>query len=96
VITQLLLTEKEAVEALRISARKLRQARDAGTLRYVLIGRAVRYTPDDLKQFVDSLRQVKPPCPQEVHKRTGTGTRRSGKVIPFHRRNAPSARNDGL
>ena len=85
---QLLLTEDEAAEALRICARKLRAARQAGKLHYVLIGRAVRYTPEDLTAYIDSLRQVQPACSQPVQKRTGRASQRGGKIIPFHRRTA--------
>ncbi len=84
----MLLTEAEAAASLRICARKLREARQAGKLHYVLNGRAVRYTPDDLAAYIDSLRQVEPPCPAKVHKRTRSSARRSAQIIPFHRRGA--------
>ena len=95
-MTQLLITEAEAVKAMRLSARTLRKARKAGTLHYVLIGRAVRYTVEDLTTYIDSLRQIEPPCQQPVPKRTSASTRHSAKVIPFHRRNAGGGPRDGL
>lgn len=87
-MTQLLLKEPEAAAALGLCPRTLREARKAGKLHYVLIGRAVRYTPEDLTAYIDSLRQVQPACPQPVQKRTGSASQRGGKIIPFHRRTA--------
>lgn len=83
---QLLLTEAEAARVLSLSVRTLRDARKAGTLRYVLIGRAVRYTPADLTDYIDSLRQVQPQCPPTAQPLRTSGQRRSGTIIPFHRR----------
>lgn len=94
--TQLLLKEPEAAAALGLCPRTLREARKAGKLRYVLIGRAVRYTPEDITAYIDSLRQVEPPCPAEVQKRTKASSSRSGQVIPFHRRKAVAQTDERL
>lgn len=86
---QLLLTEKEAAHRLSLSTRTLRKARQAGTLRYVLIGRAVRYTEDDLTTFIDSLRTVQPACPPSAQPTRSTrSTRKGAKIIPFTDRNS--------
>lgn len=81
---QLLLTEAEAAERLNLCQRTLRKARQSGQLHYVAIGRAVRYTIEDLESFVATLRQVQPNCPKP---RTNTkSTRPSGKggvIVPF-------------
>ena len=95
---QLLLTETEAARRLSLSPRTLRKARSEGKLRYVLIGRAVRYTEDDLTTFIDSLRTVQPACsPQSPMAPQPTrNTRKKGKsaqIIPFTVRNA--GRNTG-
>ena len=88
---QLLLTEAEAAERLRICTRTLRKARQDGQLHYVLIGRAVRYTIEDLDSFVASNRKVNPPCPTPAHSPASGSSRSrrsSGKIIPFTWRNA--------
>lgn len=80
----LLLTEQEAADRLRICARQLRKARQEGRLHYVLNGRSIRYTIDDLESFVDSLRQVEPQChPAPSSRRTIGRKQRGGQVIPF-------------
>lgn len=80
----LLLTEDEAADRLRLSARTLRKARQEGTLRYVLIGRAVRYTLEDLESFIDSLRRVQPPCqPHRSSPRVTTRRPKSAQIVPF-------------
>lgn len=77
-----LLTEPEAAEALRLSTRTLRKARSEGRLSYVLIGRSVRYTMDDLASFIEASRQDAQPC--EKHTRRQIAARpRSGKIVPF-------------
>ena len=81
-----LLTEPEAAEALRVCARTLRKARREGKLRYVLIGRAVRYSPDDLEAFVESSKQENTPC--QVQPRRSSRTNR-GQIIPFSARQQP-------
>ena len=74
-----LLTEQEAAEALRVCTRTLRQARKDGRLTYVLIGRCVRYTMDDLESFIAVSRQDTMP-----RKRiTRRAARPAGKIIPF-------------
>jgi len=80
----ILLTEAEAAEALRLCTRKLREARQQGILRYLLIGRAVRYTMEDLESFVATLREVQPACqpgPQPKTRRRG-----GAEIIPFSAR----------
>lgn len=86
---QLLLTETEAAQRLSLSPRTLRKARSEGKLRYVLIGRAVRYTEDDLTTFIDSLRTVQPACPPKPEPTRNTRKKgRSAQIIPFTVRNA--------
>ncbi|MBA4087400.1 MAG: hypothetical protein C0491_06320 [Novosphingobium sp.] len=81
-----LMTEAEAAQRLRVCTRTLRKARRAGTLRYVLIGRAVRYTEDDLVTFIDSLRTVSQACPAQPTRNTRRKNK-SAKIIPFTERN---------
>lgn len=89
---QLLLTETEAAQRLSLSPRTLRKARSEGKLRYVLIGRAVRYTEDDLSTFIDSFRTVQPSCPPKPQPTRSTrSTRRSAQIIPFTDRNRRKA-----
>lgn len=49
---KLLLTRKEAAEALNISVDTLDELRNAGKLRAVNIGTRVYYSPDELRAFV--------------------------------------------
>lgn len=86
---KLLLTEPEAAKRLSLCERTLREARKAGQLHYVLIGRAVRYTIDDLESFVASHRKVSLPCPQpKSAPRSTRRQRKSAQIIPFTVRNA--------
>ncbi len=96
---QLLLTEAEAADRLRLCQRTLRKARQQGLLHYVLIGRAVRYTVADLESFIDALRQqvpapCQPPDPsplpraQPARKGHGKRARTSGVIVPFTARTA--------
>ena len=96
---QLLLTEAEAADRLRLCQRTLRKARQEGLLHSVLIGRAVRYTVADLESFIDALRQQVPaPClkqepsplprAQPARKGRGASARQSAAIIPFTARSA--------
>ncbi len=49
---KLLLTRKEAAQALNISVDTLDELRNAGKLRAVNIGARVYYSPDELRAFV--------------------------------------------
>ena len=49
---KLLLTRKEAAEALNISVDTLDELRNSGKLRAVNIGARVCYSPDELRAFV--------------------------------------------
>lgn len=49
---KLLLTRKEAAQALNISVDTLDELRNAGKLRAVNIGTRVYYSPDELRAFV--------------------------------------------
>ena len=49
---KLLLTRKEAAEALNISVDTLDELRNSGKLRAVNIGARVYYSPDELRAFV--------------------------------------------
>ena len=75
-----LLTEPEAAEALRVCTRTLRKARQDGKLSYVLIGRSVRYTMDDLQSFIEASRQDAQPCEKPTRRVTA---RPRGKIVPF-------------
>ena len=50
---QLLLTSRQAAEALQISERKLWGMKASGEIPYVLLGRSVRYPLADLQQWID-------------------------------------------
>jgi len=79
----LLLTETEAAELLRLCPRTLRKARADGHLRYILIGRAIRYTLRDLEAFVDSNSRKEATCPPADHSAPKIRKRRSGEIVPF-------------
>ena len=49
-----LLTEKEAADFLHISPRKLWDLRVSGEIPHVRIGQCVRYSVDDLNDWIDS------------------------------------------
>lgn len=86
---QLLLTEAEAAERMRLCTRTLRKARQEGLLHFVLIGRAVRYTMADLESYIERLRQVQPQCsPPRPTRRSSMPNKRQGEVVPFTVRNA--------
>jgi excisionase family DNA binding protein len=55
-IEPLLLTAREAAAALRISERSLWGLTRHGEVRAVRIGRAVRYDPRDLREYINGLR----------------------------------------
>lgn len=90
---QILLTESEAAEAMRLSARTLREARKAGELHYVLFGRAVRYTIEDLESFVAARTKVNSPCPAATTLTKRSSRRRTtAQIIPFHLRKGAAGR----
>ena len=85
--TPTLLTETQAAEALSISPRTLRKARQEGRIAHILIGRAVRYTMDDIARFVEASRQDVRPCDQ--HRPPAprrTARHRGGNIVPFSQR----------
>ena len=86
---QILLTEAEAADRLRVCPRTLRKARQAGTLHYVLMGRKILYTPTDLESFIERLRKVEPSCPRPVPTRKAGAPRPAGGgvIVPFRERN---------
>ena len=49
---QLLITRKEAADALRISVDKLDELRNEGKIRWVNIGFRVYFSPEELRAFV--------------------------------------------
>ena len=57
---RVLLTQREACQALRVSAPTLRQLTRAGRLPIVQIGRAVRYRLTDLEAFAASAAKDQP------------------------------------
>jgi excisionase family DNA binding protein len=77
----LLLTEEQAAERLNLCTRTLRKARQEGALTYVLIGRAVRYTVDDLAAFVEGAKRQDQPCPKP--KTNVRAPKRRGNIVPF-------------
>jgi hypothetical protein len=52
-VTPLLLTERQAAQAMQISARKLWGLRQSGKIRWVREGRLVRYAPEDLRDYIE-------------------------------------------
>lgn len=50
---QLLLTSRQAAQALQISERKLWSMKASGEIPHVLLGRSVRYPVADLQQWID-------------------------------------------
>ena len=50
---QLLLTPRQAAEALQISERKLWGMKASGEIPHVLLGRSVRYARADLQQWIE-------------------------------------------
>lgn len=87
--SKVLLTEDEAAARLRVCGRTLRRERQAGNVPYILIGRCVRYHPDDLERLIESKRIADQPAPT---KRTGRGGRKvarnhgEGGIVPFSER----------
>jgi excisionase family DNA binding protein len=53
----LLLTPKQAAEALAISPRKLWGMTASREIPHVRLGRSVRYVPSDLQNYIDAQRQ---------------------------------------
>jgi excisionase family DNA binding protein len=52
-VGQLLLTPRQAAEALQISERKLWSMKASKEIPHVLLGRSVRYPLGDLQQWID-------------------------------------------
>ena len=50
---QLLLTSRQAAQALQISERKLWSMKASGEIPYVLLGRSVRYPVADLQRWIE-------------------------------------------
>ncbi len=82
-----LLTEDQAAAHLALCPRTLRKARQSGTLSYVLIGRAVRYTLADLDQFIDNHRRKEAPCLDQTKPKTRARPGRTAQIVPFTARN---------
>jgi len=53
-VSEPLLTETELAGFLKVSKRSIRHARQAGALRYLLVGRAVRYRIADVDAFIET------------------------------------------
>jgi excisionase family DNA binding protein len=49
-----LMTERDAAKLLALCERTLYDARKRGDLAFIRIGRAIRYSPEDLKSWIDS------------------------------------------
>lgn len=74
--TVLLLTSPEAAKALAVSPRTLWSLTQSGAIPCVRIGRAVRYSPDDLRAWVEAQKTAgtcskKTEIGLEVHQRCG-------------------------
>ena len=52
-VGQLLLTPRQAAQALQISERTLWSMKASGEIPHVLLGRSVRYPVTDLQQWID-------------------------------------------
>lgn len=82
-----LLTEEQAAQALKLCVSTLRKERRAGNLPYILIGRAVRYAPDDLSTFIERKRQIAVVPTVTTHKgRKASANRSKGNIVPFSAR----------
>jgi excisionase family DNA binding protein len=56
------LTEKDAAKLLAICERTLYEARKRGDLPFYKFGRAVRYSPEDLKAWTESQKSIGVPA----------------------------------
>jgi len=54
---QLLLTPRQASEALAVSARKLWSMTASGEIPHIRLGRCVRYPVEDLQRWIDERKQ---------------------------------------
>ena len=79
-----LLTEAEAAEALRLCARTLRKARDAGQLSWVQLGRKVLYTESDLATFIERHAMTSTPAISKPPKPAKQAP--GGNIVPFSQR----------
>lgn len=70
-----LLTEAEAAARLRVCTKTLRKERKAGRLTFILIRGAIRYSPEDIADFIEKARQC--PSTNDQAPRTGNTTSRS-------------------
>lgn len=52
-----LLTEDQAAKRLAISGRTLRKLRQEGLVHYIRIRTSIRYAPEDLERYVESVRK---------------------------------------
>jgi len=75
-----LLREDEAAARLGMCARTLRKARQRGDLNFIKYGRIIRYHPDDLAAFIESVRQCQSASAPIRH--TG-GIRSPSEVVDF-------------
>lgn len=90
-----LYSEAEACVMLSVCEKVLRRARKDGQLRYVLIGRSIRYTMDDLDDFISKSRQEGEPCQSTSRKtrRTTISTSRC-EIVAFS--DLQDARRSGM
>lgn len=49
----MLLNKRDAAKFLQVSTRTIDRERDKGSLRWVQVGRAIRFTAKDLERYVD-------------------------------------------
>lgn len=84
-----LLTEQEAAARLQVCDRTLRKERQAGNIPYILIGRCVRYHPDDLAQLIAAKRtiiQAQPTQRSGLGGRKVSANRQGSVIVPFSQR----------
>lgn len=82
-----LMTEKEVADQLQISSRTLRKFRTNGNLPFVRFGRAIRYTPEDIRSFISQMTRAND-NPPPIRTRRAAVSRRAPKLVPFSVRKA--------
>lgn len=91
-VEPLLFTEPEAAAMLKLCERTLRKERQAGRLAFVMVGRAIRYTPADLEAFIEGARAL---APTDANRRRPDPDRRRPGVIDFEALRAERRRRNG-
>lgn len=76
-----LLTELEVASLLRVSARSLRALRSAGSVPHLVIGRRVRYRPEDIEGYLQAAKVD--PSQEGVLRRRSNAARGQATIVPF-------------